>query len=163
MLAEIIQSVPLDQLLKIFIAAVLGMIIGFEREYSGKPAGLRTYMLVCMGSALFTILSFAGLENVPHVFNYDPSRIASQIVVGVGFLGAGIIFFTKTEIHGLTSAASVWAAAAIGMAVGMGFYFSCKIGRKNFKRGKRRSTIVKIPQKRQYNKRLSSILTYKPC
>ncbi len=123
MLAEIIQSVPLDQLLKIFIAAVLGMIIGFEREYSGKPAGLRTYMLVCMGSALFTILSFAGLENVPHVFNYDPSRIASQIVVGVGFLGAGIIFFTKTEIHGLTSAASVWAAAAIGMAVGMGFYY----------------------------------------
>jgi len=109
-------------LFQIFLAAVLGMVIGFEREKMGKPAGLRTYTLVSMGSALFTILSVGGFSQFIGNTSYDPSRIAGQIVVGIGFLGAGIIFFTKTEVRGLTTAAGVWVSAAIGMAVGLRFY-----------------------------------------
>ncbi len=107
---------------QIFLAAILGMVIGFERERMGKPAGMRTYTLVSMGSALFTILSVSGFDRFIGVSSYDPSRIAGQIVVGVGFLGAGIIFFTKTEVRGLTTAAAVWVSSAIGMAVGLKFY-----------------------------------------
>ena len=98
------------------------MFIGLERERTGKPAGMRTYTLVSMGSALFTILSYSGFSDFVGTVGFDPSRIASQIVVGVGFLGAGIIFFTKTEVHGLTTAAAVWVSAAIGVAVGLKFY-----------------------------------------
>jgi len=111
---------------QLFLAAVLGMVIGFERERMGKPAGLRTYMLVSLGSAYFTILSFGGFGAAKGNIGFDPSRIASQIVVGIGFLGAGIIFFTKTEVKGLTTAAAVWVSAAIGMGVGLKFYLlSC--------------------------------------
>lgn len=117
-----IDATSITMMFQILLAAVLGMFIGFEREKMGKPAGLRTYMLVSMGSALFTLMSVNGF--VGFVGNgFDPSRIASQIVVGVGFLGAGIIFFTKTEVRGLTTAAAVWVSAAIGMAVGLRFYF----------------------------------------
>lgn len=107
---------------QVFLAAFLGMLIGFEREKMGKPAGMRTYTLVSIGSALFTILSSSGFSDFVGISSYDPSRIAGQVVVGVGFLGAGIIFFTKTEVRGLTTAAAVWVSAAIGMAVGLSFY-----------------------------------------
>ena len=111
-----------SSLFQIFLAAVLGMVIGFERERMDKPAGLRTYALVSLGSALFTILSATGFKHFEGSVGYDPSRIASQIVVGIGFLGAGIIFFTKAKVRGLTTAAAVWVSAAIGMAVGLEFY-----------------------------------------
>lgn len=107
---------------QVFLAALLGMVVGFERERKGKPAGLRTYTLVSMGSALFTILSVGGFSEFIGSTGYDPSRIASQVVVGIGFLGAGIIFFTQKEVRGLTTAAGVWVSAAIGMAVGLKFY-----------------------------------------
>ncbi|MBU1091830.1 MgtC/SapB family protein [Patescibacteria group bacterium] len=116
-----IDATSITMMFQILLAAVLGMFIGFEREKMGKPAGLRTYMLVSMGSALFTLMSVGGFVGFTGN-GFDPSRIASQIVVGVGFLGAGIIFFTKTEVRGLTTAAAVWVSAAIGMAVGLKFY-----------------------------------------
>ena len=112
----------LMMMLQISLAALLGMVIGFEREKMGKPAGLRTYMLVSMGSALFTLMSVNGFGEFIGSTSYDPSRIIGQIIVGVGFLGAGIIFFTKTEVRGLTTAAAVWVSSAIGISVGLRFY-----------------------------------------
>jgi len=108
-------------LAQLILAAVLGMLIGAEREHKGKAAGLRTYMLVSLGAALFTILSshVGALETSSVV---DPTRIAAQIVVGIGFLGAGLIILRKDRVEGLTTAAGLWATAAIGMAVGFGFY-----------------------------------------
>jgi len=117
-----IDSFTFETIAQIFAAAILGMAIGFERERKRKPAGLRTYSLVSVGSALFTILSIAGFSDFVGNTSYDPSRIASQVVVGIGFLGAGIIFFTKMEVRGLTTAAGIWVSAAIGMAVGLKFY-----------------------------------------
>ncbi|OSZ79473.1 hypothetical protein CAP35_14840 [Chitinophagaceae bacterium IBVUCB1] len=104
---------------KILLAALLGMIIGLEREWSGKAAGFRTLMLVSVGSALFTIVSKHMAE--PGMASGD--RIASNIVTGIGFLGAGLIFRSEKGVRGLTTAATVWAAAAIGMAVGDGEYY----------------------------------------
>ncbi len=110
-------------LLQLFLAVVLGGFVGYEREHFGKAAGVRTNALVALGATLFTILSrqgFLGL-NTP---NLDPARIASQIVVGVGFLGAGVIIFQPDEhrVRGLTTAATLWVVASIGMAIGAGFY-----------------------------------------
>lgn len=100
---------------KLLLAGVLGGIIGVEREAHGRPAGLRTHILVCLGSAMFTLvsISYSGEHS-------DPSRIASQIVSGIGFLGAGTILRQGSIIRGLTTAASLWTTAAIGMAVGAG-------------------------------------------
>ncbi len=111
----------MQMITKLTVATLLGMLIGFERERRGKPAGLRTYTLVTLGSALFTILSLHGAA-VAHANAYDPSRIASQVVVGIGFIGAGLIFFKEDSIYGLTTAAGLWASAAVGMTVGFGFY-----------------------------------------
>ncbi len=101
--------------LKLLIAAGLGALLGFERERTKKPAGLRTHMLVALGSALFTIISIDFFPN-------DPARIAAGIVTGIGFLGAGTIFRAKDHVQGLTTAASVWTVAAVGMAVALGYY-----------------------------------------
>lgn len=102
-------------ILKLFLAALLGGVIGFEREAHGRPAGLRTHILVSIGSALFTIVS----ANFDHG-RTDPTRIAAQVVSGIGFLGAGTIIRQGSVIRGLTTAASLWTVAAIGMAVGAG-------------------------------------------
>lgn len=108
----------LEMIYRLTLAFVLGMAIGLEREHRGKPAGLRTYTLVTLGAALFTLMSHQNfLEKA-----FDPSRIASQVVVGIGFLGAGLIFLKGDAVQGLTTAAGLWVAAAIGMAVGFGFY-----------------------------------------
>src|SRR3989338_7401202 len=104
------------------LATLLGALIGIERELARKTAGMRTFALVAMGAALFTILSQSGLGSGSQVVGYDPSRIASQIVVGIGFIGAGSIIFTKSQVKGLTTAAGLWVSAAIGMAVGYRFY-----------------------------------------
>jgi len=100
---------------KLALAALLGGAIGWGRERIHRPAGLRTYMLVAMGSALFTLLSREAFGPVA-----DPSRIASQIIVGIGFLGAGTLVRTGEWVRGLTTAAGLWTVAAIGMAVGVG-------------------------------------------
>lgn len=106
---------------KISLSAGLGMVIGVERERKDKPAGLRTHVLVAIGSTLFTLLSF--INPFPgQGFAFDPTRIAAQVVVGIGFLGAGMIFLKDSEARGLTTAAGIWVTAAIGMAVGFGAY-----------------------------------------
>lgn len=115
-----------DLAFRLLAAAFLGGAIGFEREIHNHPAGTRTHLLVSLGSAIFTELSiygFAGLSvagATGTVDAVDPTRIAAQIVTGVGFLGAGAILKSGRSIHGLTTAASLWTAAAIGMAAGAG-------------------------------------------
>lgn len=106
----------LDDLIAIILAVVFGAFIGLEREFSGKAAGLRTNVLICLGAALFTILSrkMAGDDSL--------TRIAAGVVTGVGFLGAGAIIQDRGGIHGLTTAATIWLVASIGMACGGRFY-----------------------------------------
>lgn len=108
-----------EEILKILVAALMGAVMGIERQWKGKPAGFRTLMLVSAGSALFTIMSY---RMVAHFGPGAPSRIASNILPGIGFIGAGIIFRGSNGVHGLTTAATVWCAAAIGMTVGNGEY-----------------------------------------
>lgn len=116
--------VQLDWLLRIVVAAICGAIIGYERTIQRKSAGVRTHIVVAMASALFMIVSkygFADLLNM-HGIALDPSRIAAQIVTGISFIGTGTILVRREQISGLTTAAGVWAVAAIGMAVGAGMY-----------------------------------------
>ena len=112
-------------LMRLLIAALLGSIIGFERERrSAWAAGLRTHMLVCVGACLFMITSATGFGDVltgDHVV-LDPSRVAAQVASGIGFLGAGTIILRRKIVHGLTTAASIWSVAAVGLAVGGGLY-----------------------------------------
>jgi len=90
----------------------------------GKAAGIRTFSLVCLGSALFTIISIDGFSFLnDRGISYDPSRMAGQVVLGVGFIGAGLIVFRGFRVEGLTTASGMWVAAAIGVAIGVGFYF----------------------------------------
>jgi putative Mg2+ transporter-C (MgtC) family protein len=116
----------LDLALRLVVAAALGLAVGFEREIHGHPAGLRTHMLVALGSGLFTVLSAYGFRDVagtvPNTASIDPTRIAAQIVSGIGFLGAGAILKDGIVIRGLTTAASLWATSAVGMAAGAGEY-----------------------------------------
>jgi len=105
-----------ELIMRLLLSFVLTSIIGLEREISLKPAGLRTHVLVGLGSTLFTILSF-------HAFpGSDPARMASSIVVGIGFIGAGTIIKTKEKIIGLTTASTLWITSSIGVAIGAGFY-----------------------------------------
>lgn len=111
-------------ILRIFVAAVLGGAIGLEREYRIKAAGLRTHFLVALGSALFMIVSAYGFEHAITLPEHrlDVSRIAAQVVTGIGFIGAGTIIFQKNVVHGLTTAAGIWVTAAIGLTCGAGMY-----------------------------------------
>ena len=112
----ILGNLEAEIITKMIVAAILGLLVGLERELHNKPAGIRTHALVCMGSALFTIVSiyFTGTQ--------DPSRIAAGVVIGIGFLGAGLIFHAKDKVRGLTTGAELWTLAGIGIAVGIGFY-----------------------------------------
>lgn len=110
--------------LRLFIAGILGSIIGLDREYRAKEAGYRTHFLVSLGSALIMIVSqhgFSEILDTPGV-NLDPSRIASQVVTGIGFIGAGTIILHKQIVRGLTTAAGIWATSGIGLAIGAGMY-----------------------------------------
>ena len=123
---EIIRPMPdltaqLDFAARLIVAAALGGLVGAEREIHGHPAGIRTHMLVALGSALFTVLSIHGFGQGPGS-GIDPTRIAAQIVTGIGFLGAGAILKDGVVIRGLTTAASLWATAAVGLATGAGEY-----------------------------------------
>lgn len=114
------EVMRLDLLGRLLLAAVLGGAIGLEREVSGKPAGFRTNLLICVGAALLTELSRS--ISAGQGYNADPGRIAAQIVSGIGFLGAGTILQARGHILGLTTAATLWVVAAIGMATGAGAY-----------------------------------------
>jgi putative Mg2+ transporter-C (MgtC) family protein len=118
-------------LLRVALAAVLGGVLGLERELREREAGLRTHLLVAVGSALFTIVSAYGfrefLNSGASVVRADPTRIAAQIVTGIGFLGAGAIIRQGLSIRGLTTAATLWVVAAIGLAAGAGYYSAAVI------------------------------------
>jgi putative Mg2+ transporter-C (MgtC) family protein len=116
-------DVPLqaDLAIRLLVAATLGALVGAERELHGHPAGMRTHLLVALGAAIFTVLSIYGF-GTPGSPGVDPSRVAAQIVSGIGFLGAGAILKEGASIRGLTTAASLWATAAIGLAAGAAWY-----------------------------------------
>ncbi|MDO5649384.1 MAG: MgtC/SapB family protein [Gallicola sp.] len=119
-------------IVRIVASILVGVLIGYEREMKGHPAGLRTHILVCVGACLLSLIQVNAayqtilLANDPEaakVLSVDMTRLTAQIVNGIGFLGAGTIILTKNKIKGLTSAASIWTTAAIGIAMGMGYYF----------------------------------------
>jgi putative Mg2+ transporter-C (MgtC) family protein len=118
-LAALIEVFRLDLGAKLLVAIIAGGAVGLERELRGKPAGLRTNILICLGSALLMDLSV----RIANDYNGDPGRIAAQVVTGIGFLGAGTILHTRGTITGLTSAATIWVVAAIGLTAGAGYEF----------------------------------------
>ncbi len=123
-LSGIVTSFDLTVLVRLIAAAAMGGVIGYEREMAGKIAGLRTHTLVALGSALFTVLSillFATFPSVNGEVGYDYHLVAN-ILVGIGFIGAGAIMRNGEKVQGTTTAATLWIAAAVGMAAGFGFY-----------------------------------------
>ncbi|MDD4368915.1 MAG: MgtC/SapB family protein, partial [Oscillospiraceae bacterium] len=121
-----------DMVLRLTLAVVLGGVIGFDREYKNRPAGFRTHMLVCVGAALIAliqrqieldVINFVRANpDLSDALHSDPARLIAQVVSGIGLLGAGTIIMTKRAVHGLTTAASLWSVAALGLALGMGYY-----------------------------------------
>jgi len=116
-------------LLQLVLAALLGGFLGLERNYVGKDAGTRTFALISLGSCLFTIISVGAFQKFMTIAggSFDPSRVASQIVAGIGFIGMAVIFRHGTNLEGVTTAASIWVSAAIGMAVGVELYILAAI------------------------------------
>ena len=120
---ELVATMRLDLLFKLTLAVILGGVIGLEREIAGKPAGLRTNILICIGAALLTDVSIQiTTGKLPGTQLGDPSRLAAQIVSGIGFIGAGTIMQARGTVTGLTSAATIWVVAAIGITIGAGQY-----------------------------------------
>jgi putative Mg2+ transporter-C (MgtC) family protein len=126
----------IEFIIRIFLAAICGCLIGVERKIRLKEAGMRTHLVVAFGAALFMIVSKYGFEDMINLavetnnelVKFDPTRIASTIVTGIGFLGAGTIIVNSRRITGLTTAAGLWASACIGLAIGIGFYEGAIIG-----------------------------------
>ncbi len=116
------QISELDLVIRLSVAALCGIIVGAERSRVGKRAGMRTYALVALGACLFIVIALSVAMQFATIFAFDPLRVASQIVVGIGFLGAGVIFVEKQMLTGLTTAAGMWVVAAIGTACGFGLY-----------------------------------------
>lgn len=118
------MDIYIDFILRLFVAGSMGTLIGLEREYRAKEAGYRTHFLVALGSALMMIVSQYGFNSVleTDLVRLDPSRIAAQVVSGIGFIGAGTIILQKQIVRGLTTAAGIWATSGIGLAVGAGMY-----------------------------------------
>jgi putative Mg2+ transporter-C (MgtC) family protein len=115
----------LDMLLRLGVATVLGAAVGLERERLERAAGFRTHALVCLASALVMVVSIYGFPDSDAL---DPSRIAAQVVSGIGFLGAGVIIFRRNTVRGLTTAATLWSVSGVGLAVGAGLYIPATIG-----------------------------------
>ena len=111
-----------DLVIKLLLAIIVGGTIGFERELRSKSAGFRTIILICLGATLFTI--FSKLIGSPN----SPDRIASNVVVGIGFLGAGVIFRSNNRVNGITTAAAIWLSAALGVGIGCGYYAASVLG-----------------------------------
>ena len=124
MTPDLTLDVQLDLALRLTVGLVLGAVIGFERELHRQPAGFRTHSLVALGAALFTVVSAFGFSGAM----VDPTRIAAQIVSGIGFIGAGTILQYRGHIRGLTTAASLWSVAAIGTAAGAGLHVVAIVG-----------------------------------
>lgn len=118
--------------IRLFASVLIGGLIGFERSFHGRPAGFRTHALVCLASALLmlvTVYQDIWMTHVPQdAIRTDPTRMAQGIMTGIGFLGAGVIFKEGLTVRGLTTAASIWVTAAIGILVGIGFYFAAALG-----------------------------------
>lgn len=120
---EILQNTtitPTTAAVKLFVSFLLGAIIGIERQFRRREAGMRTFTLICMGSAAAMLISIWIPQCYPNFLNGDPGRIAAQVLTGIGFLGAGAIMQSHGSIHGLTTAACIWVVAVIGLAVGAG-------------------------------------------
>jgi putative Mg2+ transporter-C (MgtC) family protein len=111
------MDLSIEIIIQLILAAFLGGLIGLEREYERKGAGLRTYTLISLGSAFFTIIGY-------HMTAVDPSRIIQAVATGIGFIGAGVIIHRQSHVEGVTTAAGLWVATAIGVAVGAKLYFS---------------------------------------
>lgn len=111
------MTIEWNYILRLLVAGLLGGAIGFEREFRAKEAGVRTHFIVALGSALFMLISQYAFSG-----QYDHSRVAAQVVSGIGFIGAGVIIFQKNVVRGITTAAGLWVAAAIGLACGAGMY-----------------------------------------
>jgi putative Mg2+ transporter-C (MgtC) family protein len=118
----------LETIIALFGAVVLGSIIGTQRNLAGKTAGMRTYALVAMGSALFIVVGRIVTERFIGIANFDPLRIAAQIIAGIGFLGGGMIIFHDSKLTGLTTSAGLWVAAGVGMAMGFSLYLVAVVG-----------------------------------
>ncbi|WP_309119168.1 MgtC/SapB family protein [Paenibacillus sp.] len=127
--AGVWQISYLDLTLRVVVALLLGGLIGIEREWNHHAAGFRTHLLVCVGSAAIMLLSIYGFSDFADEYNVrmDPARLAAQVVSGIGFLGAGAIIRTGVNISGLTTAASIWVVAAIGLCAGAGFYYGATL------------------------------------
>ena len=125
------HAIYFDSLIKLVLALVIGGLIGLERSYNGRPAGFRTHTLVCMASSLLMLLTVHQVQLLPGIpidaVRIDPTRMAQGIMTGIGFLGAGVIMQEKLTIRGLTTAASIWITAAIGILLGIGFYFAAGV------------------------------------
>jgi putative Mg2+ transporter-C (MgtC) family protein len=119
-----VRALDIEMMFRVLLAFILGGVIGLERELKGKPAGLRTNMFICFGSAMFTILS----ERLAGDFGGDHTRIAAQIIPGIGFIGAGAIIYGQGSVRGLTTAASLWLTAALGFGAGAGAYVPVAVG-----------------------------------
>ncbi|MEP6774506.1 MAG: MgtC/SapB family protein [Chloroflexota bacterium] len=117
----VIRDIDYITIGRVFIAFVLGGLVGFERERTQRPAGLRTHMLVAAGAACFTVASIYGFQGLG--VNSDPARLAAQIITGIGFLGAGAIFRTGDTVKGITTASSIWITASIGILIGAGMIY----------------------------------------
>lgn len=118
----------LIMLLKLVLSVALGALIGYEREYKNMPAGLRTNILVCLGATLVQIINIDIFNNYRGITNIDPARFGAQVISGIGFLGAGTILREGASIKGLTTAASLWVVACIGLAIGNGSYLPAIVG-----------------------------------
>lgn len=130
-ISQIIQSNEVNwetALVRILFSFILGMLIGIERETRHQPAGMRTHILICIGSTVVMLVSIFIPQTFTNFQNGDPGRIAAQVVSGIGFLGAGAILKFGTDVKGLTTAASIWAMAAIGLAIGAGMFSIAIIG-----------------------------------
>jgi len=119
------ENPQIQIIFQLILAALLGGAVGLEREYKRKEAGLRTYALVSLGSALFTIIAFEAFQifRSKGEVNLDPLRVIQAVATGIGFIGAGIIIFRERHVEGLTTAAGLWIVSAIGVAVGVKLYF----------------------------------------
>ena len=124
MTPELTLADQLELALRLAVGLALGALIGFERELHSQPAGFRTHSVVALGAAIFTVVSAFGFEGI----GADPTRIAAQIVSGIGFIGAGTIIQARGQVRGLTTAASLWSVAGIGMAAGAALYWVAVIG-----------------------------------
>ena len=135
MLAHLISANPFstsELLIRIFVAILIGSIVGIEREYKNRPAGLRTHVLVCLGSCMIALIECIFMHDVDdytsvHI-TYNFGRMTAQVISGIGFLGAGTIFMNDRKIGGLTTAASVWNTACLGIATGYGYYWMSLLG-----------------------------------